>query len=346
MRMIPIALIGFGNVGQAFARLLKQKQDELKSRYQIKPQVVAIATGHHGMALSPDGLDLPLALELADSKQSLASLSPQPAPGSVLELIHACQAQVLFENSPVNYTSGQPALQHIQTALEAGMHVVSANKGPLVHGYRQLMDLAQSMGCRYLFESTVMDGAPVFGMWREALPGAKLQSVRGVLNSTTNLIFNRMEQGQSFDQAVRHAQEIGIAETDPSGDIDGWDAAIKLAAIATVLMGQPLLPSQVDRTGISHLTAADIQASQQQGLRWKLVCSASLSSGGLKATVRPEAVGPEDPLYFVSGTSSAITFHSDVLGPLTLTEQDPGPQTTAYGLLADFLNAVAPGQPD
>lgn len=341
MRTVPIALVGFGNVGQAFARLLMQKEAALESNYQLNVKVVAIATGRHGLAISSAGLDLVQCLALAATKQDLTSLGTQTPPTSVLELIQACQALVLFENSPVDYRTGQPALSHVRSGLEAGMHVVSANKGPLVHGYQELKELARERGRRYLFESTVMDGAPVFGMWREALPAATLKAVRGVLNSTTNLILGLMEEGQSFDQAVRHAQEIGIAETDPSGDLEGWDAAIKLAAISTVLMEQPLIPSQVDRTGITELTAEQILEAKGRGVRWKLVCSATRRAGGVKATVRPEAIQSDDPLYFVSGTSSAVTFHSDVLGPLTLTEQDPGPETTAYGLLADFLNAVS-----
>ena len=340
MHTYELVLIGFGNVGRAFAELLIEKQAELENIYQIRFKVVAIATGSHGTALSSEGLDLARALALAGDGQSLAALDQDGAPEDILELIKRCGADVLFENTPVDYQSGQPALRHIQTGLEAGMHAITANKGPVVHGYKPLRHLADQAGRRFLFESTVMDGAPIFSLWREALPGAKLQSVRGVLNSTTNLVLGLMESGQTLDQAVAHAQTIGIAETDPSGDLEGWDAAIKLAAVATVLMDSPLTPVEVDRTGISQLTPADIREAMQEGHRWKLVCTAVRGEHGVEATVKPEKLGAEDPLYAVSGTSSAITFHSDVLGPLTITEEDPGPHTTAYGLLADFLNAI------
>lgn len=340
MSTIPLALIGFGNVGQALAQLLITKQAELDERYDLRARVVAIATGRHGSALAPAGIDLARALELIKAGQSIQSLSHEPVPDGTLALIQTCQAQVLFENTPVDYHSGQPALNHLRAGLEADMHVITANKGPVVHGYQSLLQLAEQQGRRFFFESTVMDGAPVFSLWRQALPGAQLQSVRGLLNSTTNLILGLMEAGNTFEQAVAHAQSIGIAETDPSGDIDGWDAAIKLAAISTVLMDHPLLPSDVARTGISHLTEAAVAEALAQGKRWKLVCTAVRRDQGVHAEVKPEQVGPEDPLFAVAGTSSAITFHSDVLGPLTLTEQDPGPETTAYGLLADFLQAI------
>ncbi len=339
MREVKLAFIGFGNVGQALANLLLEKSAELYERYQLSAKVVAIATGSHGQALAPAGINIPVALHRMAANQSLAELGSQDFEGDVLELIGQCGADVLFENTPVNYESGQPALRHLQAGLEAGMHVITANKGPVVHGYQALSQLAEQVGRRFLFESTVMDGAPIFSLWREALPGAQLQSARGVLNSTTNLILGLMESGQTLDQAVAHAQSIGIAETDPSGDLEGWDAAIKLAAISTVLLDQPLLPTEIQRQGITHLTPAEIRAALDQGKRWKLVCTIVRQADGVEAVVQPEQVSPEDPLYAVSGTSSAITFHSDVLGPLTLTEEDPGPQTTAYGLLADFINA-------
>ncbi len=334
-----LALIGFGNVGRALARLLLRKQDELQTRYGIRFAVTGIATGRHGTAVDPDGIDLPRALELAESGGDLAALSPR-TPSGIPDFLRRSQAHVLFENTPVSYADGQPAITHIRAALEMGIHAVTANKGPVVHAYRELRELAAANGVRFLFESTVMDGAPIFSLFREALPAARLRAFRGVLNSTTNLILTRMEAGESFEQAVAYAQSIGIAETDPSGDVDGWDAAIKVAALVTVLMDTPLKPDQVQRTGIRDLTPDDIARAAAQGKRWKLVCSARWEGGRVAARVAPEMVGPESPLYGVSGTSSIVQFESDVLGLLSVVEADPSPDTTAYGLLADFVNAV------
>jgi homoserine dehydrogenase len=185
-----------------------------------------------------------------------------------------------------------------------------------------------------------MDGAPVFSLFREALPAADLRAFRGILNSTTNLILSRMEAGETFDGAVSYAQSIGIAETDPSGDVDGWDAAIKVAALATVLMGTPVRPGDVDRQGIRGITAEEIERARGQGKRWKLICQAVRRDGGVDVSVAPELVDRESPLYGVEGTTSVVQFETDVLGPLTVLEANPGPDTTAYGLLADFINAV------
>jgi homoserine dehydrogenase len=340
MSDIKLLLLGFGNVGQALARLLLRKRETLKDSMQIQWRVVGIATGRHGAALDPEGIDLDRALQLAEAGSSLDDLSNVNIPGDMVDLIRASGADLMFENTPVNYESGQPAVDHIRTALEAGMHAITANKGPVVHAYRRLTDLAAAAGRRFLFESAVMDGAPIFSLWRHSLPAADLHSFRGVLNSTTNMILSMMEEGSSYEEALAHAQTIGIAETDPSGDTEGWDAAVKVAALVTVLMGIPLTPDQVDRVGITKITAKDVTGAQAAGRRWKLVCEAALSGSSVEARVRPEEVGPDDPLFTVMGTSSAVTFHSDVLGALTIVEDNPGPETTAYGLLADFINAV------
>jgi homoserine dehydrogenase len=340
-----LALLGFGNVGRALARLLLQKQEELQSRYNLTFSVAGIATGHHGMAINPNGLAIEKALEIVESGGNLSAIHNWQSPiTNHLDFIRHSHAHVLFENTPVSYTDGEPAATHLRTALENGMHALTANKGPVVHAYHELAALAAQNGVRFFHESTVMDGAPIFSLFRGALPAAQLKSFRGVLNSTTNLILGRMENGESFDDAVKYAQKIGIAETDPSGDVDGWDAAIKVSALVTVLMDIPLKPDQVDRTGIGRLTPADIARAQAEGKRWKLICSATRAGDSVAravtARVAPELVGPESPMFGVSGTSSIIQFETDILGQLSIVEDNPGPDTTAYGLLADFVNAV------
>jgi homoserine dehydrogenase len=335
-----LALLGFGNVGQALATLLMKKQAELKTRYGMTISFTGIGTGHHGAALNPDGLDMERALELIGQGESLNQISLQQSPQDGVEFIEHCEADVLFENTPVNYETGQPAVDHLGRALEKGMHAITANKGPVVHAHQQLSTLAEANQRKFFFESTVMDGAPIFSLFRTSLPGANLRSFKGILNSTTNLILGRMETGESFDDAVAYAQEIGIAETDPSGDVDGWDAAVKVAALVTVLMGIPLKPAQVERKGIRDIQSQEIQQALDSGLRWKLVCSAVRKNGQVSASVAPQKVSAESPLYQVDGTTSIVQFETDVLGSLSIIESDPGPHTTAYGLFADFLNAV------
>ena len=340
MTKYKLALLGFGNVGQSLASLLRHKQMELKSKYDLTFSVTGIATRSHGTAINPVGIDLAEALDVMSAGASLDQLSVRAAPTEMADFIQGCEAQVLFENTPVNYESGQPAIDHLKLALELGMHAITANKGPVVHAYHQLTELAAANGCKFFFESAVMDGAPIFSLFRNALPAAQLLAFEGILNSTTNLILTRMEGGEEFDQAVAYAQLIGIAETNPSGDVDGWDAAVKVAALVTVLMGVPLKPNEVERTGIRGINLEEIEHAQEQNQRWKLVCSAAREGKSVRASVTPQMVPPSSPLFQVDGTTSIVQFETDVLGSLSVIEADPGPHTTAYGLLADFLNAV------
>lgn len=340
MRKYNLALLGFGNVGQALARLLLNKANDIRSQYGISYAVTGITTGRHGSAINPEGINLDLALSLITGGDSLDILTKESIPSEATTFISRCGADLIFENTPVNYQNGQPAVDYIQTALNLGIHAITANKGPVVHAYQHLASLAKSKGCKFYFEATVMDGAPIFSLFRETLPTAKLIAFQGILNSTTNLILKRMEEGETFEDAVAYAQSIGIAETDPSGDVDGWDAAIKVAALATVLMNRPLKPDEVIRQGIRDLSSEDIKKALKDGRRWKLFCSARRDGDQIITRVAPEMVSAESPLYHIDGTTSIVQFETDVLGKLSVIETDPGPHTTAYGLLADFINAV------
>jgi homoserine dehydrogenase len=341
-----LCLIGFGNVARALVRLLERKRGLLKSTYDITYSITGIATGRHGFAVNPNGLDINKALELVENGEPINSISSLQSPVTdSLSVIQHSSAHVMFENSPVNHKTGQPALDHIHDALELGMHAITANKGPVVHGYRELTALAESKGKKFRFESAVLGGAPVFSVFREAFPLAELSSFKGILNATTNLILSRMEDGESFDDAVEYCQSIGIAETDPSGDVDGWDAAIKVAALVTVLMDTPLTPEHINPTGIRNITSEMIARAKADGKRYKLICSAERVDNGVKASVAPELVDASSPLHGMMNSSTGVTFRTDVLPDysITVTERagiQGGPVETAYGLFADFVSVV------
>jgi len=236
--------------------------------------------------------------------------------------------------------TGSLALAYDYNLLERGIHVVTANKGPVAFGYRELMALAAHKGVGFFFESTVMDGAPVLGVGREGLPAVTIRRVRGIFNSTTNYILTRMEQeGLAFETALQMAQEIGIAETDPSLDVDGWDASIKTVILANVLMGADLRPTDVERTGIGEIRLEDVQAAGKEGYRIRLICEAKREPGGrITACVKPERVAFDSTMADITGTTSIIDFETDMLPCLTLIEHEPGPSTTAYGMLVDMIN--------
>jgi homoserine dehydrogenase len=335
-----LALIGFGNVARALARLLLRKQELLNSQYDITFSFTGISTGRHGFAVNSDGIDIDEALRLVESGKSISSVSIVPVNDS-LSVIQHSQAHVMFENSPVNTQTGQPALDHIRTALKLGMHAITANKGPVVHGYRELRALAESKGKTFGFESTVLGGSPVFSVFRETFPLAELSSFKGILNATTNIILSRMENGESYEDAVKYCQAVGVAETDPTNDVDGWDAAIKVAALVTVLMNTPFTPQQVNPTGIRDITPEMISQARAEGKRYKLVCSVERIGAQINAHVAPELVDASSPLYGMMNSSTGVTFRTDVLPDYSIVVSERagmagGPIETAYGLFADF----------
>jgi homoserine dehydrogenase len=349
MRHYNLAFVGFGNVGRALVRLLERKRVLLKMRHNVTFSVTGIATGRHGFAVDPGGIDFHKALGLIEIGASIASLSTFKVQDALAVIQHS-GADVMFENSPVNHESGQPALDHIRTALGIGMHAITANKGPVVHGYHELTKLGEAKRKKFRFESTVLGGAPVFSVFRDAFPLAELSSIKGILNATTNIILSRMENGESYEQAVKFCQSIGVAETDPSNDVDGWDAAIKVAALVTVLMDTPITPKQVNPTGIRDITLEMIAQAKAEGKRYKLVCSAEKVGGKVTARVAPELVDSSSPLYNMMNSSTGVTFRTDVLPDYSIfvTEREGmrgGPEETAYGLFADFVSVTNSPRP-
>jgi homoserine dehydrogenase len=195
-------------------------------------------------------------------------------------------------------------------------------------------------GNQFLFESTVMDGVPIFSMFRDNLPFIEVKGFRGILNSTTQVILTGMEEGLTFDESLKKAQQIGIAETDPTDDVDGWDAAVKTAALARVIMGSGIDVATMQRDGIRGLTGEMVRSARAEYRPYKLVCRAARTATGIEASVRPERVPLSDPLAHVAGTSSIVYFETDIFPGLAITEIDPGLDATAYGMLADFVRAV------
>jgi homoserine dehydrogenase len=331
IRTYNLCLLGFGNVHRALVRLLHKKQADLRA-LSIDCRITGIASRRLGWLANPSGFDLD---NLCGSDIPVRQAS-QP---DIHRWLTAAQANVLFEATSLNVQSGQPAISNLRAALEFGAHAITANKGPVVHGYQELREIAHNQGKHFLFESAVMDGAPIFSLFRE-LPAIQLKGFRGILNSTTNLILTEMENGMSFESSVKKAQELGLAETDPANDTEGWDASVKVAALVTVLMGVAIKPQQIRREGITRLKAEEVRAAREHGRPFKLICRAQRTSSGVETSVGPEQIPLSDPLSGVAGTSSAVYFETDVLPGLAIVESNPSVETTAYGMLADFLHAV------
>ncbi|MBN1430588.1 MAG: homoserine dehydrogenase [Anaerolineae bacterium] len=339
---LNVALVGFGNVGRSLAEILLAKQDFLRSEFHAVVRVVGISTGRHGHAIAPSGISLRTALDAVRFGSQLDGLHEGRPVQDTSSFLERCPADLVFESLPTNPIDGQPALDHIRGLLERGVHVVTANKGPVAYGYHELKALADKYQVGFFFEATVMDGAPVIGVGREGLVGTDISEIRGIFNSTTNYILTQMEyENLSFDEAVRMAQEIGIAETDPSLDVDGWDSVLKLVIMSNLLMGIDLRPEDVAREGIQGITLDDILAAIAAGQRIKLVCkSARRPDGSVESIVAPQRLSLNDPFAAVMGTSSVIDYVTDTLPQLTIIENNPSPMTTAYGMFVDMLNIV------
>ena len=307
----------------------------LRDTYGIEWRLTGIASRRIGWIADPKGLDPAALLE-----NRFPEMPAWRKPQNVRQWLEAADPGVFFEASSLDRRSGQPATDHLKAALESGAHAISANKGPVVYAYRELCNLAKTNGRKFLFESTVMDGTPIFSMFPHSLPAVELRGFRGILNATTNVVLTEMEKGLSLDEAVKKAQQIGVAETDPSDDLDGWDAAVKVAALVIVLMGVPITLNQVERTGIRAITPEQVRAARVSGMRYKLICSAERSANGVRASVRPEQLPMTDALALLEGTTSTLRFDMDVFG-LSIIEHKANVIATAYGLLGDFIRAVS-----
>lgn len=332
---MKIVLIGFGVVGQGLVEILRDKAETLDARYGLSAQIVGVATRSRGSLLRPDGLDADALLTAMqtgsldaypDATGLERGLSPQ-------DLIARSGADVMVETSYTNFDTAQPALDYCRAALNAGQHVVMANKGPVALAYDELSALAAQHGKRLGFEATVMAGTPSLRLALNALAGCEIREARGILNGTTNYILTQMEGGMAYADALAQAQALGYAEADPSGDVDGWDAAGKALIIARSVFGAPLTMADLDVSGISQLTADDVEAARAAGERWKLIAHVTPTGGSVRAQRMPV----DHPLAGVSGPTNAITYSTDLLGDITLVGPGAGRQQTGFGLLADLI---------
>lgn len=353
-----LVLVGFGNVGRRFARLLDEQRERLHELYGLDCRIVGITTRNHGSVFLPrTGIDGVRAAELVEAGGNLDDLGPQhplshrrdlrnsgpmdsadsrdSRPLDFRELAGSgADLHVMIETTTLNIRDGRPAIDHVEAALEAGCDVVTANKGPAAFAYRRLTDKAERAGVSFLFEGAVMDGIPVFNLVREALPAVTILGFRGVVNSTTNHILTALENGEQFAPALARMQAAGIAEADPSLDIDGWDAAAKVAALANVLLGANTTPHDVDRRGLTAESAAEARAAVERGNRLRLVASARR---GERPVVRPVELPPDDLLAGLRGMANAIIFETDLLGEVAITQLDGSLTQTAYALLSDLI---------
>ncbi len=339
MTELKLALLGFGNVAQAFTRLLTQKITDI-GQYDVELKIVGVATTSHGIATNPAGIDNIRMIETYHAGQSLEKFHTNKRIANPLEFIKQVNADILVETITLNPNTGQPAVDYLKTALERGLHVITTNKSGPAFAHSFLSQLARQQNKAFLFEGTVLDGTPVFSLVRDTLPATEIRGFVGVVNSTTNFILTAMEEGLPLEDALRQAQALGIAEKNADYDLDGQDAAAKAAILINALLGGKITPTDITRTGIKHLTPRTVIEAARQGRRFKLLAEARRREDDIIARVTPKMLSLNNPLAHVNGSSAALTLITDTLGEITIHLNEGEVPQTAYALLSDLITVI------
>jgi homoserine dehydrogenase len=339
---LRVALLGFGHVGRAFARgLLGPYREALASR-KLRLRVVGVATRVHGAAVDARGLDLTQCLARVEAGGCLASLHRGAPLPSALAFVRSVPADVLVELTSLDPLRGEPATTHLRAALSRGLHVVTANKGPVAFAWSELKRLARRHRCELLHEGAVMDGTPVFNLVSRCLPGCRILGFRGTLNSTSSHVLTRMEEGASLEAAVREAQAAGIAEADPRADLSGWDSAVKGCTLANVLMGATVRPREVRRRGIVRIQPETVRSAIERGRRIRLVVRGSRLGRRIRVRVAPEEIPLGDPLS-TRGSDAALILQTDLMGEIGVYERGGNVEQAAYAIFSDLATLASLG---
>ncbi|MGO9644665.1 MAG: homoserine dehydrogenase [Candidatus Bathyarchaeia archaeon] len=329
-----VIIVGFGTVGQSFARIIQLKSEWLKVRYGIIPQIVAIVD-RGGALVNQDGVRL---ADAFSSREKSGTVAAHDVWGlqkvTALNVINDVEADVLLELTPTHLLDGEPGLTHLESAIKKGLNVVTTNKGPLAIAMPSLLELAQYQQVQIRFSGTVGGGTPILSFAKECLDGDQIEFAQGILNGTTNYILTRIfEAGIPIEDAVKEAQQAGYAEADPTLDVSGLDTACKLVIISNWIMGRRITIKDVEVEGISKLSQREILDAKRDGKAVKLVGLVDKSS----ASVRPRAVDVNDPLC-VNGTLNSIVFKTELAGKVTLIGAGAGGRETATAVLRDLID--------
>lgn len=344
MNELKLALLGFGNAGQAFGRMLLAHEEEIMKTYDTKVMVTAIATGSRGNLVCSEGIDLRRALSDLDTEHGGSGRftdSMALSTMTTMEIVEWADFDVLVEMTPLNIATGQPAISHIEGAFQRGKHAITANKGPIAWAYRGLRDMASDAGVQFYYETTVMDGTPVFNLVEHTLKMAKVTEVSGILNSTTNFILEELEAGAEYEDIMARGRQMGFIEADPAMDIEGYDAAAKITALLNVLMDAGITPDMVNRKGIEDITVEDIKSAASRGKVIKLLCKGvRREDGTVEASVQPTEIDRSDMLASVNSTTSVVSITTNLMKKVSVVEHEPEIEQTAYGVFGDVLRVL------
>jgi homoserine dehydrogenase len=341
MTPIRIVVCGFGNVGRAFVRLVGAKQNDLEQRYGLHARIQAVVDIGGAALGGPEGLPLDPLLALADAGRPIETMASSGCPGKTgVDILETIAADVLVEATPTNLKDGEPARSHINAALAKGMDVITANKGPLVLFYRDIQDRSRAAGGRIFMSAATAAALPTLDVGKLCTAGARIRAVEGILNGTTNYILTRMgREGIDYDAALKAAQALGIAETDPTLDVEGLDTRNKIILIANQLFEQGLGIGDVETVGITRVGRETMEEARAAGRVIKLIGSARWQDDRLEVRVAPEALAADHPLAGVHFSEKGISFDTDTMGRITVTGGHSSPTGAAAALLKDLIHA-------
>ncbi len=335
MSRVDIVLVGFGNVGRAFARLVIERRAILETRYGLSPRLRAVFRSTGGIALKRSSILSRLLEEEPSPSKNRSFWDPRVR-------LSACLPRgvrgVLVECAASNVSTGEPGLGHIRLALDRGWNIVTADKGPLVVHLRELRKTAERRGLGLGWSAAAGAALPAIDISLRSLAGTEVKTIEGILNGTTNYILTRMEQGTAFNEALREAQAKGIAEPDPSRDIEGLDTAVKLLLIANAAMGLDLELDDIEVESLRNVCPGDLESARQASRKLKYLGRIELEAGAVKAEVKARAIARDHPLFGVDGTQKGVTFLTDTMGAVTVTGGKSDPLGAAAALLKDIIN--------
>ncbi len=332
-----LLFVGFGTVAQGLSELLIEKKDELREQYGLDWKVTGIVDMLKGSAHNPDGLDLSEIMSMVADGRSISDYPDGGCDWDALKMIERAEADAMLELTYTDIKTGQPATDHIRSALGRCMHVTTTNKGPLALFSNELVGLAAANEVQFLYEGTVMAGTPLLNLIRETLAGSTISEMKGILNGTTNYILSQMEAGMDYGAALKQAQELGYAEAVPDADVLGWDALAKVTILANVVFGGSLSPDDSPCTGITEISPDEIAAAAADGKRYKLIGRVWRDGDAVRGSVAPQLVNLDHPLAGVGGATNAMTITTDTLGDVTIVGPGAGRRETGFSLLNDLI---------
>jgi len=336
MMEVNLLLIGFGNVGQEFVRLVEDKRNRLRSHCGLKPVWMTVFRRETRWDI-PQGKDI-LPLIKRDSSSLFHPLKTGNLEADLKDCLQSASSGVLVDCSVSDHRTGKFGYDIWKSALEAGWHVVTASKGPLVYDFKGLMETAKINGCQLGISGAVAAALPTVDLACFALAGTEIRCIEGILNGTSNFVLTRMSEGQSYAEALEEARAKGIAEPDPSLDVKGWDTAFKILLITNSVFGTAYSLEDVAVTGIDNLTPKELREASKKRLRFKLLGRYEKTNKGEMLEAAPKALDPSHPLFPVSGSEKGITFETDTMGSITVIGGRSSPVGAAAALLKDLIN--------